>query len=681
MTQPAYTTDLATVSLCDALGTWAEIPSRKSGAAPVLEDRAYIQGAYSISQSTGVATGKTVGLQFDYGANISSWVSGWTILMWQYWQAPMVIATWANGGMRIGIGSGSGDVDLWNAQGNDYGRNPYGGFANVAIDPEYAGGYDERVGTPTAGNYRYFWSAPNMLSAVSKGNPHCADAIRYGRAELKVEYGDATNGYCTFEELGKANDANDISFTADTTNADATLTNISVTEVALLYPGAPLSGTGIPASTYVKYIVSTTSVEMTNNATADGSGISITSQPYNRWGLFQEQSGVYLWKGLMSFGNSTNACDFRDSNRVIIIDDCPRTYAAFNKIEINNVSSRVDWTTVSFIATGTLAPGTFEVIDNADVNFEGCSFTDMGTFILQSNSSILNCIFQTCGLITAAGADFTGSKVLESSVVADASALNWNVATDPDGYLDDMTFTKGTNAHHAVEFGLTSPITMTIRGITSTGFNASNAQNDSTFYVARTSGTVTINVVGCTGNFSYKTAGATVVIVADPVTVAVHAGDVEATDIQNARVFLKAKDGTGPFPFEESVTIVNSGTTATVTHTSHGMASNDYADIKGASLAVNNGVHQITVTNANTYTYTMGSAPGSSPTGTITSTFVALTGLTDVNGDKSTSRVYSSAQPVTGWVRLTPQYKTAPLFGTISATLGYSATGVMISDE
>jgi hypothetical protein len=156
---------------------------------------------------------------------------------------------------------------------------------------------------------------------------------------------------------------------------------------------------------------------------------------------------------------------------------------------------------------------------------------------------------------------------------------------------------------------------------------------------------------------------------------------MEATDIENARVFLKAKDGTGPFPFEESVTIVNSGTTATVTHTAHGMASNDYADIKGASLAINNGAHQITVTGANTYTYTMSSSPGSSPTGTITSTFVALYGLTNASGDKSTSRVYASAQPVTGWVRLTPAYKTAPLFGEVSATTGYSATGVLISDE
>jgi hypothetical protein len=77
----------------------------------------------------------------------------------------------------------------------------------------------------------------------------------------------------------------------------------------------------------------------------------------------------------------------------------------------------------------------------------------------------------------------------------------------------------------------------------------------------------------------------------------------------------------------------------------------------------------------------MTGSPGSSPSGTpIKATFVALYGLTDVNGDKSTTRVYSADQPVTGWVRLTPTYKTAKLFGTVDDADGYSAIGVMVDD-
>jgi hypothetical protein len=85
--------------------------------------------------------------------------------------------------------------------------------------------------------------------------------------------------------------------------------------------------------------------------------------------------------------------------------------------------------------------------------------------------------------------------------------------------------------------------------------------------------------------------------------------------------FLKMRivqDGAGT---TATVTISNSGTTATVTHTAHGRNSGDRALIAGASLSANNGVFTITSTGANTYTYTMGSSPGSSPTGTITATF------------------------------------------------------------
>jgi hypothetical protein len=75
-----------------------------------------------------------------------------------------------------------------------------------------------------------------------------------------------------------------------------------------------------------------------------------------------------------------------------------------------------------------------------------------------------------------------------------------------------MDFSQGANAHHAIEFGITSPLTMTLKNIDFTGFSASNNVNNSTFHVKRTSGTVTINIVDCTGVFGYRTDGATVVI-------------------------------------------------------------------------------------------------------------------------------------------------------------------------
>jgi hypothetical protein len=156
------------------------------------------------------------------------------------------------------------------------------------------------------------------------------------------------------------------------------------------------------------------------------------------------------------------------------------------------------------------------------------------------------------------------------------------------------------------------------------------------------------------------------------------------TPISSAAVALYAKDATGDLPYQETVTITNSGTTATVAHTAHGMLSDDKILIDGASLDANNGVYAIVVTSVDQYTYTMGSAPGSNPTGTITSTWTALYGTTDANGQISMNKIFSVDQPVSGWARKStsaPYYKTGPISGTIDTALGVSLTALLLSDE
>lgn len=104
-------------------------------------------------------------------------------------------------------------------------------------------------------------------------------------------------------------------------------------------------------------------------------------------------------------------------------------------------------------------------------------------------------------------------------------------------------------------------------------------------------------------------------------------------------------------------------------------------------VPANNGVYVVTVTDANTYTYTMSTAPDSSPTGTITSTFLFLEGVSDaVTGIISMTRAVGASQSVSGWARKSssadsPRYKQGPLAGTVSSTTGASFLAVMIPDE
>ena len=193
-----YATDLQTVNLADSSTGWSEMTGHTSGGAPAADTESYIHNGTSISQATGQATGTNAGVEYDYGSAIT-WTSGDVFIVWQMFAAPTNIFDWATGGMRFAVGSSSGNVNFWNALGDNFGNYPYGGWQNTAIDPEITA--DATDGTPTAGTYQIFGSLPNMRAKITKGSPHLIDAIRYGRGELQV-----TGTAATFSGMATAND-------------------------------------------------------------------------------------------------------------------------------------------------------------------------------------------------------------------------------------------------------------------------------------------------------------------------------------------------------------------------------------------------------------------------------------------------------------------------------------------
>jgi hypothetical protein len=234
---------------------------------------------------------------------------------------------------------------------------------------------------------------------------------------------------------------------------------------------------------------------------------------YNRWGLFQGIPGGYLWKGLQSFGNSTNPCDFRDSNRNITIDDTPKTYVAFNRIEISNVSSRVDWTGINITAVNALglSIGQFEMIDNATVNFLNCVFTDMSTWIFQSNATLNGVTWRRCALVTQGAGDFDNCIFDESPA---AVAL---LVDNPDN-IDNCTFNSDGNGH-AIE--LTTDCagnSYTLTDFWVNGYAASDGSTGDEAIFNDSGGEVTLNIDGGSGvsNISVRNgSGASTILVAD----------------------------------------------------------------------------------------------------------------------------------------------------------------------
>ncbi len=616
MAAPSYTSDLYTIN--DGSGTFTEPAGALLGTLSNADTDNFIQGTTGAMMSSTKTTGASgapalAGIGILAGA-AQTIASPNAFYAWVFTGAGALIATLANGGIRLIIGQDINNYRYWYVDGSDY--FPYVGWQCIAIETDNAVVAATGLqGSPSAVK-QYFGVVFSCLINIGKGNPMALDAIRWGRT-VTVTLGDLANGYATF-------------------------------------PG----------------------IAATNDTTA------------NRWGQFQAIPGGYQLQGKLLLGATAgNVVDFRDSNRSIAIALSRKTAASFNAIEIQNASSRVDWNSCNFTALGTVSRGTVTVTDNATVNITGCSFTSMDTFSFLAATNCTSSIFRGCNAITAGGATMTSSQVLVPTVAVDTSSLIWNVATNPDGKLDSCTITKGTNAHHAIEFGTSSPTTMTLRGINFSGFSASNAANDSTLRFLRTTGTITVNLIGCTGNISYKKeAGATVNLVSNPVSLSIHVQDINTSaNIVGARVWVPVTSTASGRPFNQTInSITRSGSIATVTFAAdHNLATNDYLNISGCDQPEYRHTFQVTVTGLTTLEVTVSGTPASG-SGTMVGTWVIISDVTDGSGNISASYTYASSQPFSGRVRVAsgagPYYKTAPISGTVSSSSGLSMTVLMIPD-
>lgn len=238
------------------------------------------------------------------------------------------------------------------------------------------------------------------------------------------------------------------------------------------------------------------------------------------YGITAEKDGVFFGNGKINLGNSTTTTYFLMDGEVLAFVDNP---VADNFYEFSAAGTVADITIKdSTILAAGITDSTRFVFDMSAANvldMAGTVLNRAAAVTFATGQDVLGCTFNDCGQITPDGADLTGSVVKNYEGTINTSALVYNNSADPDGELDGMTFEKGTAATHAIEFGLLSPLTITLRNVACTDYNAADTQNDSTFHFKRTSGTVTLNLIGFTGNYTYRTDGATIDIIVDPVDI------------------------------------------------------------------------------------------------------------------------------------------------------------------
>ncbi len=299
-----------------------------------------------------------------------------------------------------------------------------------------------------------------------------------------------------------------------------------------------------------------------------------------------------------------------------------------------------------------------------DTQFVGCATMSV------SSGTYSNCTWRESGTVTMTNTttDLSGSRILASTAAADGAGLETTATINTPTTLsiyDNMTFSQGTNDHHAITFGTAVTADITLTGIEFTGFSGTDDVNGSTFEFLATSGSLNLNLVNCTVDGNPATtsnigvddaAGITVTVVIDPVTTKFTVTDADGTAIQNARVLAETSDNGGGsgFPFEAGVsTLTQASGTATLTASAnHGLDTGDGVVIRDAQPDGYNKVATITVTGSTTFTYSVDSGLSSPATGTPIFSYAPIPGtLTNASGEAESSKTWPAAQGLKGWAR------------------------------
>lgn len=574
-------------------------------------------------------SGTTLGFAFQ-STSLDLSASGWHVGIWLYVGTRGAVDTKANGGMRVRLGGGA-DPDTapwyeWNVHGDDT-IPATNKWMRVWLDVD-RGSPDASSGTYNPNDSESFGG--NFTCASITGNFRNTFIDRIDRLQgggLTATGGDSVGG--VFEDF--------LSYDVDTST--------------------------------------------------------------NRMGVVERIQGGLQVNARLTIGTSSLVV-LDDSDISIIFQDdlfCESTFMGLT-FDLQNANTDIDMANIVVASAGSTNLGDFIVSGSSGTfNCSSMNLQNLRIVTLTSVCVMTNSIFNACGTVTAPGSNLSGSSILAPTVANDKGAVVYNSATDPDTKMDGVTFVKGVESHHAIEFGTSVTSDITLRNCEFTNFGSADDVPASTFLFLATSGSLTLSLVGCTvGGGAASTsnigiddaAGISVTLSIDPVTTLINVKDNDGVNLQNARVYLQAEDGTGDLPYQASVaSITRSGTTATVTQNAHGMNSNEFIKLEGITDKTedNNGAHQITVSGANTYTYTTTDSGSTSYTGTIKATGATLDGLTDASGNISSSRSYALDQPVRGFVRkssTSPRFKTFSLAGnTVDNTNGLTLNIRMVLDE
>lgn len=262
----------------------------------------------------------------------------------------------------------------------------------------------------------------------------------------------------------------------------------------------------------------------------------------NQYGIVATRDGVIFCLARLTVADAT-ATIFNDSGFALIFADQLLVASDFMGVtfDLQNASTDIDIASGVIRSGGSTNRGDLIVTGTSGAfDADAMTFDGLRVITLTSACTVAASTFAGCGLITAAGANLSGCVV--SGSIAATSALLWNVATDTDGLLDDMTFVSAGTGH-AVELGSSTPSTIDFVGHAYSGYAGTDGSTGNEVLYNNSGKAITVNILGGGATPTVRNgAGASTTLVAS-VPVSVTVTDASGTAIENARVYMRKSGG------------------------------------------------------------------------------------------------------------------------------------------
>jgi len=387
MTVPSYTTDLTdlTEAEADEAVEFSGLSYNAQGAPQGADgDWPYIQNTYAYTQActkTGIGS-----IAYDNGTAIGGHGTDGAYFVWQLF-ANSNFSSFATGGLRVVVGDGVASFYSWDVGGNDVGVGLYLGWQNHAVNTTVSP--DDSTGAYNGTGEELVGCAVNVTTGIGKGEPHCLDAVRYGRGSAIFEYGEAAN-YCTIAGFQGMND---------------------------------------------------------NNEAVDGYNMWGLLQKVDGGYLWKGHMSLGTVSNAVDFRDSNRLIFIANTPKVTANFNTVEVLNASSNIEMTGFQFIV------LDPTNTASLGKWVTTNDATVVLTSCSFQDMGTFVFDSNTTLDTCTFRRCGLVTQAGSDFDdcvfdepsgtyGFKVDDLDIVD-----NCDFISDGTGYAMELDSSMAGNSY------------------------------------------------------------------------------------------------------------------------------------------------------------------------------------------------------------------------------------------